>query len=382
MRKVVFLLSLLVFPLEAAEKKDLIELRARIEALTKELAESEESKSQAADALKESERAISNANRELAKLNAQLQESNKESARLKTQSRTLEAKIADGKSQLAAFLKQMHRSQQEEALKLLLEGGDVNVLSRELKYYSHLARARADFLQSVKTDLDALEQVTAALTEESAKIEQLKFEREREKTSLQEQRRERADLLRRLAKQIREQQNEISTLKQNETRLAQLIARLAKAIKPPKKPLESERVPGPPDDTSEFARLKGKLSLPVRGELNNRFGAPREDGTLTWKGLFIQAQSGALVKAIAAGKVVFADWLRGFGNLLIVDHGEGYMSLYGYNETLHRQVGDTIGAGDTIAEVGNSGGSADPGLYFEMRHQGKPFDPLTWVRLK
>ncbi|MGH8718723.1 MAG: murein hydrolase activator EnvC family protein [Burkholderiales bacterium] len=173
MRTVVFLLSLLVFPLEAAEKKDLIELRARIEALTKELAESEESKSQAADALKESERAISNANRELAKLNAQLQESNKESARLKTQSRTLEAKIADGKSQLAAFLKQMHRSQQEEALKLLLEGGDVNVLSRELKYYSHLARARADFLQSVKTDLDALEQVTAALTEEGAKIEQL-----------------------------------------------------------------------------------------------------------------------------------------------------------------------------------------------------------------
>lgn len=382
MRAVVLLLILFALPLEAAEKEDLIELRARIEALTQELAESEESKSQTADALKESERAISNANRELAKLNSELQESSRELARLKTQSRALEVKTADDKGRLAALLKQMHRTREEEALKLLLEGGDVNALPRELKYYSHLARARADFLQSLKTDLDALEQVTVELTQKNAKIEALKSQREKEETALQEQRRERADVLRRLATQIRAQQNEISALKQSETRLAKLVERLANAVKRPKKPLENERVPAPQDDSLEFARLKGKLSLPVRGELNNRFGAPREDSDLTWKGLFIEARSGALVKTIAAGEVVFADWLRGFGNLLIVDHGEGYMSLYGFNETLHRQVGDTIDAGDVIAEVGNSGGSADPGLYFEMRHQGKPFDPLTWVRLK
>ncbi len=385
MRAVFFLLSLFAAAATgAANKEELIELRSRIEALTRELAESEESKTHAADALEESERAISNANRELATLNAQLQESNKELSRLKAQGHKLEGEIADEKSHLSALLRQMHRSQEEEALKLLLDGTDINALSRELAYYSHLARARSEFLQLLKIDLEALERVTIAAEEKGAEIEALKSQQTKERMVLQEQRHERADVLRRLSKQIRQQQSEISTLKQNETRLATLIARLAKVVKPSKKlpVLENERLPEPRDEGIEFERLKGKLSLPVRGELSNRFGATREDSNLTWKGLVILAQSGASVKAIAPGKVVFADWLRGFGNLLIVDHGEGYMSLYGYNETLHRQVGDVIRAGDTIAEVGNSGGNPDPGLYFEMRHQGKPFDPLTWVRLK
>jgi septal ring factor EnvC (AmiA/AmiB activator) len=122
--------------------------------------------------------------------------------------------------------------------------------------------------------------------------------------------------------------------------------------------------------------------LPVRGELANRFGSPRADGGVTWKGLFIRSANGSEVKAVATGRVVFADWLRGFGNLMIVDHGNSYMSLYGNNETIHRQVGDAVRGGETIATVGNSGGNPDSGLYFELRHQGKPFDPLNWVRIK
>ncbi|MGH8726582.1 MAG: murein hydrolase activator EnvC family protein [Burkholderiales bacterium] len=382
MRFLVFLLTLSAAFLSFADgKEELKELRGRIEALTKELAESEESKSHAADALRESERAISNANRELAKLNAQLQESNKEHSRLTAESRRLEADVADEKSNLAAFLRQRHRSRNDEALKLLLKGEDLNALPRELAYYSILARSRAEFLQSLRTDVEAINQLQAAALDESAKIEALKDQQAKEKAMLKEQRRERAEVLAKVAKQIREQQKEIATLKENEARLAELVARLAKAIKSPRKP-EVERVPEPGDDGSEFARLKGSLNLPVNGELNNLFGAPREDGDLSWKGLFIAARPGAAVKAIAAGKVVFADWLRGYGNLMIVDHGEGYMSLYGYNETLHRQVGEAIHAGDIIAEVGSSGGSRAAGVYFEMRHQGKPFDPLAWVRLK
>jgi len=103
---------------------------------------------------------------------------------------------------------------------------------------------------------------------------------------------------------------------------------------------------------------------------------------MTWKGLFIRAAGGDAVKAVAAGQVVFADWLRGFGNILIVDHGDDYLSLYGNNETLYKQVGDTLQGGDTIAAVGNSGGNPDSGLYFELRHKGKPFDPLGWATLK
>ncbi|MEP7371060.1 MAG: peptidoglycan DD-metalloendopeptidase family protein, partial [Nitrosospira sp.] len=133
---------------------------------------------------------------------------------------------------------------------------------------------------------------------------------------------------------------------------------------------------------SPFSSLKGRLSLPVRGELANRFGSPRADGGITWKGLFIRSATGGDVKAIAGGRVVFADWLRGFGNLMIVDHGSSYMSLYGNNETVHKKVGDSVRGGDTIATVGNSGGNPESGLYFELRHQGKPFDPLNWVRIK
>jgi septal ring factor EnvC (AmiA/AmiB activator) len=118
----------------------------------------------------------------------------------------------------------------------------------------------------------------------------------------------------------------------------------------------------------------------VAGELMNRFGAPREDGGVSWKGLFIRAAQGSAVKAIAAGQVVFAEWLRGFGNLIIVDHGEGYMSLYSNNESLYKQVGDRVQPGDAIAAVGNSGGQPDTGLYFEMRHQSRPVNPLLWMK--
>jgi septal ring factor EnvC (AmiA/AmiB activator) len=114
----------------------------------------------------------------------------------------------------------------------------------------------------------------------------------------------------------------------------------------------------------------------------NRFGSQRQDSGLSWKGLFISAEPGREVKAIAGGRVVYADWLRGFGNLMIVDHGDGYMSLYGNNEALLKQVDDETRAGDTIAAIGNSGGNPDSGLYFELRYQGKPFDPLPWVTLK
>ena len=367
-----------------AKKEELLELQQRIQALTKELNESEESKTQAADQLRQSERAISKAKRELGKISLRLQESNKELAQLKAESARLEGGVAGERSNLVKFLREMHRYPEEKPLKLLIDGGDANALARELAYYRYLAQARAEMLQSLRSDLHALQQVTAAREATSAEIEDLQARQTREKLALEEQRRERAQLLRGLSKQIREQRNEISTLKQNEARLTKLIEQLAKVVKPQKKPAAraSQRAPEANAETADFYRLKGKLSLPVKGELNNRFGASREDSGLTWKGLFIVAAAGAKVHAIAAGKVVFADWLRGFGNLLIVDHGEGFMSLYGFNETLHRQVGENIDAGDTIADVGASGGARDTGLYFEMRHQGKPFDPLDWVRLK
>jgi septal ring factor EnvC (AmiA/AmiB activator) len=131
-----------------------------------------------------------------------------------------------------------------------------------------------------------------------------------------------------------------------------------------------------------FSKLRGRLSLPVRGELTGRFGAPRGAAGTESKGVFIRAPEGQPVRAVASGQVVYADWMRGFGNLLIVDHGEAYLSIYANAESLLRQVGDVVEYGEAVATTGASGGNEETGLYFELRHLGRAFDPLRWVKLK
>lgn len=143
--------------------------------------------------------------------------------------------------------------------------------------------------------------------------------------------------------------------------------------------VENTRVPEPV--AASFARLRGSLALPVRGAISGRFGGAREGGG-TWRGLFIKAGNGSEVRAVAAGRVVFADWMRGFGNLLIIDHGDSYLSIYGNNDSVLKHVGSQVRGGDTVASVGNSGGNADSGLYFELRHQGQAIDPMKWVSIR
>jgi murein hydrolase activator len=144
---------------------------------------------------------------------------------------------------------------------------------------------------------------------------------------------------------------------------------------------KNERLPEDDFNGVRFSSLKGRLRLPVRGDVSNRFGATRADTGVSWKGLFIKSSEGNEVKSVAGGMVVFADWMRGFGNLIIVDHGSGYMSLYGNNQALIKGVGERVNGGDTIASVGNSGGNESHGLYYELRRNSVPFDPLSWSRL-
>ncbi|MGB4226990.1 MAG: peptidoglycan DD-metalloendopeptidase family protein, partial [Candidatus Dechloromonas phosphoritropha] len=147
------------------------------------------------------------------------------------------------------------------------------------------------------------------------------------------------------------------------------------------KAVEVENRYEPAVSDSGFARQKGSLRFPVRGAVAGRFGSAR-DGGGTWRGLFIKADTGSDVKAVAGGRVVFAEWMRGFGNLLIVDHGDSYLSIYGNNDSLLKQVGQGVKGGETVATVGNSGGNPESGLYFEIRHKGQPVDPMKWASLK
>jgi len=385
-----FLLLLLASPAAepatagAKEKeKELRELRGRIDALQKSLAAAEESKSEAVDALRESERAISEANRALRELGSEARQHQKRLAELNAESRSREKALKAQQAMLADLVYRHYLGGQAEPLRLLLNREDPGQISRRLHYFGYISRARAELIAELRAGLAQLRELAREAEQKAAELSAVTAEQRAQRARLEREKRARNQVLAKISRDVERQRREIGTLKQDETRLARLVASLAKLMarsKPAPRP-RGERAPPVPLD-SAFSRLKGRLSSPVRGELANRFGSPRSDGGVLWKGLFIAARAGEEVRAVADGRVVFADWLRGFGNLLIIDHGDAFMSLYGNNEALFKRVGDIIHGGEAVAAVGNSGGNADSGLYFELRHQGKPLDPLDWVNIK
>lgn len=378
---------LLAGPAHAAPKDQLRELRERIEAVQKRLSESEESRASAADALKNSEHAISETNRKLYVLNGQRRAANSSLSRLQAQAREVEANIAREQRSLGQLLYRQYLGGQSDAIKLVLNREDPNEIARQLHYLGYVSRARGELIASLRENLSQLDRLTGETRKKSAELRSLQDEEGRQKQRLEKEQAERQRVYAEVSSDIQKSRKQLSTLKKDEERLTALMERLAKeaaarAKKKPPKRLANKSLPDADTGAGEFRKLKGRLRLPVIGELTNRFGSRRQDSGLSWKGLFISATSGREVKAVAGGKIVYADWLRGFGNLLILDHGDGYMSLYGNNESLLKQAGEDANAGDTIASVGVSGGNPESGLYFELRYQGKPFDPLPWVTLR
>lgn len=364
------------------------ELRERISALQKKLAAAEETKTEASDALRESEQAISEANRELRQLTRQSRESNAKLGELRKTSQDTGNALRAQQDLLGRMLRQQYLQGQSDALRLVLSREDPNEMTRQLHYLAHIARARARLVDGLRSNLREIDRLKTEIAEEAAAIARIAAEQTAQKKRLEQEKRARAGVLSRVSRDIRSQQREMRAMQANENRLTRLVDQLAKLMV--RKPAatnnrprpRTEALPSSRNDNSPFAALRGKLALPVRGELGSRFGSPRSDGGVTWKGLFIAARSGDDVRAVADGRVVYADWLRGFGNLLIVDHGDSYMTLYANAEALLKQVGDVIRGGEAVATVGNSGGNVESGLYFEMRHEGRPFDPLNWVKLR
>ena len=366
----------------ATDPAALESLRSRIDALKQNLSDTEEDRSDASDALRASERGVSDANRKLRDIGAQQRSVQAELERTGQQSRKLEETIAAQQRELGQLLALRHISGREDYLKLLLSGRDPNQTARDLYYYSYISRAQAEFIRSLRANVAGLAQLASEGRAKSAQLAELEAQQRSSRKELLAQQAERRKVLAKLAQQIRSQRRQIKSLQRDEQRLSRLVEELSKVIAPATALRRNEKVPERGSEAGLFSALKGKLRLPARGELINRFGSPRSDGGLSWKGLFIRGSSGQEVRAVASGQVVYADWMRGFGNLLIIDHGQSYLTIYGNNESLLKQVGDRVGSGDTVATVGNSGGSPDSGLYFEIRHQGKAFDPMRWVSLK
>ena len=367
----------------APPKEELSQLRGRIEAMQKRLAAAEGARSEAADGLRDSERAISESNRSLRDLAAKQRAIQARLIDLQQQETRAGNDIESQQRLLARQLYQQYIGNQPDAVKLLLNREDPNHIARDLHYLTYLARMRAEQIRTLRASIRQLDDLEEETKQQSEALAAVQAEQQAQREKIEREKQTRRDVLQKVARQIESQRHEISKLKRDEQRLARLVEQISQMIARSRAETpRNDRLPDSSTDGSAFTELKGKLSLPVRGELKGRFGSPRADGGLSWKGVFIASQPNQEVRAIAAGRVVFADWLRGFGNLLIIDHGGGYMSLYGNNESLFKQVGQAAKGGETIAAVGNSGGNTDYGLYFEMRHQGKAFDPLSWVHLK
>ena len=380
-----------------AKRDELNDLRGRLDALKRDLAKSEESKASAADQLRDIESAISDANRRLRELTTQRGAVQDEIAALDTQSKEISARSAAQQQMLGRLLRHQFAHGEADALRLLLAGEDPNQNARDRHFLTLLSQTRAEIIGKLREAQVEKQRLAETAKERQVELEKIEAKQKEQRESLVAQQKQRQAVLAKISDRIRGQRKELGALKRDEQRLSNLIAQLAKIASRPKKPkvqkpapsgrnesprLHNEKVPQPGSDGSDFAALKGRLRLPVKGEIANRFGTPRAEGGATWKGLFIRAGEGSEVRAVAAGRVVFSDWLRGFGNLLIVDHDDGYLSVYGNNQSLYRQPGDAVKAGEAIAAAGNSGGNAESGLYFELRFQGQAFDPLKWVSLR
>ena len=369
---------------QAGQQEELENLRSRISEMQRDMDKTSESKAEAADALRDSERAISDVNRKLAAISTEQRIADNKLNILQSQQQQLSTSMAGQQVLLGRLLYQQYLGGQQEYAKLLLSNQDPNQVARDVQYYRYIARNRANWLNNMRANLRKINALSESTREQRSALATLQAEQKAQQQSLQQSQQQRQQMLKKISLQLRSQRREIHRLQRDENRLAQLVEQITKMLAQPKSKsiFRNDKLPDDRYDGRPFDNLKGKLTIPVRGDITNRFGDTRPDSTVQWKGIFVRAATGQPVKAIAAGRVVFADWLRGFGNLLIIDHGKGYMSLYGDNETLYKQVGDELRGGDTVASVGNSGGNEDSGLYFELRLQSKPLDPLKWLATK
>lgn len=418
-----------------AAEAERAELQQKLTELKRDINKTETAKSHVADALANSEAAISEANRALHELADDQRQIEAKIAQLSAEQARLDKSIAEQQQRLARLLREQYMAGNEDRIKLLLSGDNPNRINRELQYMGYVSQAQAKLIDSLQANLQAIESNKLATQEARDELDEVAQEQRAQKAQLEKEKARRSTLLAELSSKLAAQRKEAGNIERDEQRLGGLVEKLAKLIEEQRKAdaaaaerrrqeqlararakpdaanaarMSSLKTPGRNPDAIDddeppkllgrneltpeagvqdgatgrsFASLRGQLRLPVRGDLTAKYGSKRGDGP-SWKGLFIRAAEGAEVKAVASGQVVFAEWLRGFGNLIIIDHGSQYMTIYGNNQAVLKRAGDVVKTGDIIASAGNSGGNEQSGLYFEMRHQGRAFDPLGWINTR
>ena len=370
-----FLALLPVISAQAEQSVSQVEIEARLKALKKEISNYKETldstqgqKSEIDATLERNEQGINKLINEIDTIEKEWDTTNDKVSSLTEKQKEL----LTVKSEQQYYIEQQVRAAYEigsqEYLKILLNQEDPNEIARMLTYYDYFNQARSRQIESYNLTLLDLDRVTQELAEETVVLESQRRALGAQQKSLANVQKEKQMTLKALINQISTTGSALLKLEQDRGRLEQLLDKLQESLAN----LDAPR------NAQPFAGMQGKLLLPVEGRISHRFGNHRNQGKLRWHGIFINAAEGESVYAVHYGRVVFSDWLRGFGLLMIISHGEGYMSLYGHNQALFRETGDWVSAGEVIAAVGDSGGQDKTGLYFEIRIDGKPNNPQNW----
>ena len=356
---------------KSAKEKQLKTLLRKIDKLKQNIDRKENSKSNYIKELESIERKIGKVNQQIRAKDKKIKGKKSELSKLRATRSKHQRQLSKEHDHLAEQVYAAFTLGRQEKAKLLFSQQDPQALQRNLVYYQYFSNARVALIDEVQRNIDKI-----VKTEKL--IQQAKVELEKNQQQLGQQKKELgADLGKRktiigsLDKQLKQHSGSLSRLEDEAKQLQNLI-----------KSIEEILVDAPESEISHkaFAELKGKLAWPVKGKLKRLFGRTKPLSQLRWQGVMIEAPGGREVKAVSHGRIAFADWLRGLGNLIIIDHGNSYLSLYGHNESLYKSAGEWVNAGDIISTVGTSGGQKKPGLYFEIRKKGKPQNPTGWCK--
>ncbi len=356
---------------EADARKAEAELQAvksEIERITRQVSAEQVERDRLTHELRTSELSVGKLRDALSEVRRERAERAARRAVLAAERRARAAEVQHNRAALAGQLRAAYLIGRQEPLKLLLNQKDPALAGRMFAYYSYFGRARAGQIKLIEEDMQRIAELDGALDAEDQQLAELEKRQRAQLHELEQARTQRTHVLASLEAQSHTRAQNLERLRSQQAGLEKLLRELRTAME--RFPLEGNDV---------FVRLRGKLAWPVSGRLVARFGDTRAGG-VRWDGVLVATERGAPVKAVCQGRVIYADWLPGLGLLTIVDHGDGYLSLYGHNERLYKAAGEPVTAGEPIAAAGDSGGSSRPELYFEIRKGGKPVDPRPWFR--
>ena len=357
-------------PTPAQKEAELKKVNARIEKVRKSVNADIEKRDRLSAQLRDAELGVQSARRQLEEARVQRIASEARLRELEREQARKDAELAAERGALAGELRTAYVNGREEQLKLLLNQQDPASFGRMLAYYGYFGRARAERIGSIRDKLEHLALLREKIAAETERLRDLEARQERELAALKGAQQKRSQAVAAIEGDIKSKGGEIKRLQSQARGLEKLIADLRKALQ--SKPVARQ---------APFEPLKGKLPWPVQdGRVLARFGQPRAGGSLKWQGMLIGTDRGARVRAPFAGRVAYADWLPGMGLMIVLDHGGGYLSLYGHNEEVFKKVGDPVAAGDVIGAVGDTGGHNQPALYFEVRRGREPVNPEIWLQ--